>query len=204
MIGIERHAIGGLAQGGVGVGHAVAKRVGHLGIVVFEQDRAAVLQTFGEVVLRRNRRQNGKLVAAYAKRRLVHLHIQLEIEAYLNDVAVALVVAKDIVAVLEVVDIDKRHGDRRALFPDFFEGTGKAAAVAKSRELVGKGDLNQVFLAIEQVLNGLFECLGIVADTIHVVSGFLRSGGLRRASSLCTRVVVRCFACIQVPALLHC
>ena len=56
MVGIECHAIGGFAQGAVGVCHSVAKRVGHLGIVVFEQDRSAVFQTFGEVVLGRNRR----------------------------------------------------------------------------------------------------------------------------------------------------
>ena len=56
MVGIECHAIGGFAQGGVGVCHSVAKRVRHFGIVVFEQDRSAVFQTFGEVVLGRNRR----------------------------------------------------------------------------------------------------------------------------------------------------
>ena len=56
MVGIERHAIGGFAQGGVGIRHSIAKRAGHLGIVVFEQDRSAVFQTFGEVVLGRNRR----------------------------------------------------------------------------------------------------------------------------------------------------
>lgn len=56
MVGIECHAIGGFAQGGVGVCHSVAKRMRHLGIVVLEQDRSAVFQTFGEVVLGRNRR----------------------------------------------------------------------------------------------------------------------------------------------------
>ena len=119
MVGIVRQAIGGFAQGGVGVCHSVAKRVRHLGIVVFEQDRSAAFQTFGEVVLGRNRRQDGKLVAAYAKRRLVHFHIQLEIETYLQDIAVALVMPKDVVAVLKVIDVDKRHGHGQFLLPDF-------------------------------------------------------------------------------------
>ena len=35
---------------------AKKQRVGHLGIVVFEQNRSAVFQTFGEVVLGCNRR----------------------------------------------------------------------------------------------------------------------------------------------------
>lgn len=119
MVGIVRQAIGGFAQGGVGVRHSVAKRVRHLGIVVFEQDRPAVFQTLGEVVLGRDRRQDGKLVASQAKCRLVHLHIQLEIEAHLQDIAVALVVSKDVVAVLKVIDVDKRHGYGQFLLPDF-------------------------------------------------------------------------------------
>ena len=199
MVGIECHTVGGFAQGGVGMRHSIAKRVGHLGIVVFEQDRSAVFQTFGEVVLGCNRRQDGKLVAAYAKRRLVHFHIQLEIEAYLQDIAVALVMPKDVVAVLEIVDIDERHGNGGVLLPELLEGTGKAATVAKPGKLVGKGSPNQIILALEKVANGLFERFGVIADSIHVVSGFLRSGELRRASSLCTRVVVRRFACIQAP-----
>ena len=202
MVGVHRHATGGFAQLGVGMRHAVAKRMRHLGVVVFKEYRAAVFQALGKIVFGRDGGEDGKFIAAQAKRRLANLDIEFEVQAHLHDVAVAFVVPKGIVAVLEVVNVDKRHGDRRALFPDFFEGTGKAAAVAQPRELVGKGDLNQVLLAIEQVLNGLFERFGIVADSIHVVSGFLRSGGLRRASSLCTRVVVRRFACIQAPALL--
>ena len=78
-----------------------------------------MFQALGEVVLGRNRRQDGKLVAAYAKRRLVHLHIQLEIEAYLQDIAVALVMSEDVVAVLKVIDVDKRHGHGQFLPPDF-------------------------------------------------------------------------------------
>ena len=78
-----------------------------------------MFQALGEVVLGRNRRQDGKLVAAYAKRRLVHFHIQLEIETYLQDIAVALVMSKDVVAVLKVIDVDKRHGDGQFLPPEF-------------------------------------------------------------------------------------
>ena len=118
MVGIERHATGGFAQGGVGVRHSVAKRVRHLGIVVFEQDRPAVFQTLGEVVLGRDRRQDGKLVASQAKCCLAHLHIQFEIEAYLQDIAVALVVPKDVVAVFKVIDVDKRHSHGQFLFPE--------------------------------------------------------------------------------------
>lgn len=199
MVGIECHAIGGFAQGGVGVGHSVTKRVGHPGIVVVEQDCSAVFQTIGEVVLGCNRREDGELVASQSKRRLVHLHIQLEIEAYLQDVAVALVMPKDVVAVLKVIDVDKSHGDGQFLLPELLEGTGKAAAVAKSGKLVGKGGPDQIVLTFKKVADGLFERLGVIADSIHVVSGFLRSGELRRASSLCTRVVVRRFACIQAP-----
>ena len=118
MVGIVRQAIGGFAQGGVGVCHSVAKRVRHLGSVVFEQDRSAVFQTLGEVVLGRDRRQDGKLVASQAKCCLAHLHIQFEIEAYLQDIAVALVVPKDVVAVFKVIDVDKRHSHGQFLFPE--------------------------------------------------------------------------------------
>lgn len=111
---------------------------------------------------------------------------------------------KDVVAVLEIVDIDERHGNGDVLLPELLEGAGKAAAVAKSGKLVGKGGPNQIILTLEKVTDGLFERFGVIADSIHVVSGFLRSGGLRRASSLCTRVVVWRFACIQAPALLRC
>ena len=111
---------------------------------------------------------------------------------------------KDVVAVLEIVDIDERHGNGGVLLPELLEGAGKAAAVAKSGKLVGKGGPNQIILTLEKVANGLFERFGVIADSIHVVSGFLRSGELRRASSLCTRVVVRRFACIQAPASLRC
>ena len=58
-----------------------------------------------------------------------------------RDIAVALVVAKDVVAVLEIVDIDERHGNGGVLLPELLEGAGKAAAVAKSGKLVGKGCL---------------------------------------------------------------
>lgn len=78
-----------------------------------------MLQTLGQVILGRNRRQDGKLVASQAKCRLVHLHIQLEVEANLQDIAVALVVPKDVVAVLKVIDVDKRHGHRQFLLPEF-------------------------------------------------------------------------------------
>ena len=180
MVGIERHTVGGFAQGGVGMRHSIAKRVGHLGIVVFEQDRSAVFQTFGEVVLGCNRRQDGKLVAAYAKRRLIHFHIQLEIEAYLQDIAVALVMAKDVVAVLEIVDIDERHGNGGVLLPELLEGTGKAATVAKPGKLVGEGSPNQIILALEKVMDGLFERFGIVVGTIHSYVAFLGRGAAAR------------------------
>lgn len=111
---------------------------------------------------------------------------------------------KDVVAVLEVVDIDVRHGNGGVLLPELLEGAGKAATVAKPGKLVGKGGPDQILLTLEKVADGLFERFGVIADSIHVVSGFLRSGELRRASSLCTRVVVRRFACIQAPALLRC
>ena len=176
MVGIVRQAIGGFAQGGVGVCHSVAKRVRHLGIVVFEQDRSAAFQTFGEVVLGCNRRQDGKLVASQTKRRFVHLHIQLEIEAYLQNIAVALVMAKDVVAVLEIVDIDVRHGNGGVLLPELLEGTGKAVAVAKPGKLVGKGGPDQILLTLEKVADGLFERLGVIAGGIHAVGGFLGSG----------------------------
>ena len=78
-----------------------------------------MFQTLGEVVLGRDCGQDGKLVASQAKCRLVHLHIQLEIEAHLQDIAVALVVSKDVVAVLKVIDVDKRHGYGQFLLPDF-------------------------------------------------------------------------------------
>lgn len=128
----------------------------------------------------------------------------VRIEAYLQDVAVALVMPKDVVAVLKVIDVDKSHGDGQFLLPELLEGTDKAAAVAKSGKLVGKGGPDQIVLTFKKVADGLFERLGVIADSIHVVSGFLRSGELRRASSLCTRVVVRRFTCIQAPASLRC
>ena len=78
-----------------------------------------MLQTFGKVILGRDRRQDGKLVTSQTKCRLVHLHIQLEIEAYLQDIAVAFVVSKDVVAMLKVIDVDKRHGHGQFLLPDF-------------------------------------------------------------------------------------
>ena len=46
---------------------------------------------------------------------------------------------KDVVAVLEIVDIDERHGNGGVLLPELLEGTGKAATVAKPSKLVGKG-----------------------------------------------------------------
>ena len=84
--------------------------------------------------------------------------------------------AKDIVAVLEIVDIDERHGNGGVLLPELLEGAGKAAAVAKSGKLVGKGGPNQIILTLEKVADGLFERFGVIADSIHVLSGFLRSG----------------------------
>ena len=88
--------------------------------------------------------------------------------------------AKGIVAVLEVIDIDKRHSDRRALLPELLERTGEAAAVAQSREGVGKGGFDQVFLALEEVTDGLFERFGIVAGAIHVYAAFLGRGDAAR------------------------
>ena len=182
VVGVHGHAIRGFAQLGVGVRHTEAKRMGHLGIVVFEEYRAAVLQALDKVVFGGDGGEDGKLIAAKAKRRLADLDIELKVQAHLHDVAVAFVMAKGIVTVLEVVDVDKSHGDRRALFPDLFEGAGKAATVAQSRELVGKGDLNQLFLAVEQVLNGLFERFGIVAGVIHVYAASLGRGDAARWS----------------------
>ena len=180
MVCVHRHATGGFAQLGVGVRHAVAKRMGHLGVVVFKEYRAAVLQALGKVIFGSDGGEDGKLVTTQAKRRFANLDIEFEVQAHLNDVAVAFVMTKGIVAVLEVVDVDKRHGDRRALLPDLFERLGKTAAVAKTGELVGKGDPNQVLLAVEQVLNGLFERLGIVAGAIHGYAAFLGRGDAAR------------------------
>ena len=84
--------------------------------------------------------------------------------------------AKDVVAVLEIVDIDERHGNGGVLLPEFFEGAGKAAAVTKPGKLVGKGSPDQILLPLEKVTDGLFERFGVIADSIHVLSGFLRSG----------------------------
>ena len=53
---------------------------------------------------------------------------------------------------------------------------GKAATVAKSGELVGKGGPDQILLTLEKVTDGLFECFGVIAVSVHVVSGFLRTG----------------------------
>ena len=101
---------------------------------------------------------------------------------------------KDVVAVLEIVDIDERHGNGGVLLPELLEGTGKAAAVAKPGELVGKGRPNQIILTLEKVTDGLFERFGVIADSIHVLSGFLRSGRIasgelvvytRRCSAFC-------------------
>ena len=180
MVGIERHAIAGFAQGGVGMRHSVAKRAGHLGIVVFEQARSATFQTFGEVVLGCNRRQDGKLVASQTKCRFVYLHIQLEIEAYLQNIAVALVMSKDVVAVLKVIDVDKRHGYGGVLLPELLEGTGKAATVAKPGKLVGKGGPDQILLTFEKAADGLFKRLGIVVGAIHSYAAFLGRGAVAR------------------------
>ena len=101
---------------------------------------------------------------------------------------------KDVVAVLEIVDIDERHGNGDVLLPELLEGTGKAAAVAKSGKLVGKGGPNQIILTLEKVTDGLFERFGVIADSIHALSGFLRSGRIasgelvvytRRCSAFC-------------------
>ncbi len=102
--------------------------------------------------------------------------------------------AKDVVAVLEIVDIDERHGNGGVLLPEFFEGAGKAAAVTKPGKLVGKGSPDQILLPLEKVTDGLFERFGVIADSIHVLSGFLRSGRIasgefvvytRRCSAFC-------------------
>lgn len=84
--------------------------------------------------------------------------------------------AKDVVAVLEIVDIDERHGNGGVLLPELLEGTGKAATVAKPGKLVGKGGPDQIVLTLQKVTDGLFERFGIIAGVIHTVSGFLRSG----------------------------
>ena len=153
-----------------------------------------MFQTFGEVVLGCNRRQDGKLVASQTKCRFVHLHIQLEIEAYLQNIAVALVMAKDVITVLEVVDIDERHGNGDVLPPELLEAASEGTAIAQPCEGVGKGGLNQIVLTLEKVTDGLFERLGVIADSFHVLSGFLRSGRIalvepvvytRRCSALC-------------------
>ena len=80
---------------------------------------------------------------------------------------------------------------------------GKAAAVAKSGELVGKGGPDQILLTLEKVTDGLFERFGVIAVSVHVVSGFLRSGRIASGELV---VYARCysrFACIQAPALLR-
>jgi len=88
--------------------------------------------------------------------------------------------AKDVVAVLEIVDIDERHGNGGVLPPELLEGTGKAAAVAKSGKLVGKGGPDQIILTLEKVANGLFERLGIVVGAIHSYAAFLGRGAAAR------------------------
>ena len=84
---------------------------------------------------------------------------------------------------------------------------GKAAAVAKSGELVGKGRPNQIILTLEKVTDGLFERFGVIAGGVHVVSGFLRSG--RMASGELVVYTRRCSApCVypgpRLAALLSC
>ena len=199
MVGVLRHAVLGFAQFGIGMRHAIAKRMGHLGVVVFEEHRAAMLQALGKVILGRDGGEHGKLVATQAKRRLANLDVELKVQAHLHDVAVTLVVPKDIVAVLKVIDIDKRHSDRRALPPDLFERLGKTATVAKTGELVGKGGPNQIILTLEKVTDGLFERFGVIADSIHVLSGFLRSG--RIASGELVVYTRRCSAHCVYPGL---
>ena len=106
---------------------------------------------------------------------------------------------KDVVAVLEVVNIDKSHGHGQFLLPELLEGTGKAAAVAKSGKLVGKGGPNQIILTLKKVTDGLFERFGVIADSIHVLSGFLRSG--RIASGELVVYTRRCSAYCVYPGL---
>ena len=104
---------------------------------------------------------------------------------------------KDVVAVLEIVDIDERHGNGGVLLPELLEGTGKAATVAKSSKLVGKGGPDQILLPLEKVTDGLFERFGVIADSIHVLSGFLRSG--RIASGELVVYMHRCSALCMYP-----
>lgn len=101
---------------------------------------------------------------------------------------------KDVVAVLKVIDIDERHGNGGVLLPELLEGTGKAATVAKPGKLVGKGGPDQILLTLEKVTDGLFERFGVIADSIYVLSGFLKSGRIasgelvvytRRCSAFC-------------------
>lgn len=99
---------------------------------------------------------------------------------------------KDVVAVLEIVDVDERHGNGGVLLPELLEGTGKAATVAKPGKLVGKGGPDQIILTLEKVADGLFERFGVIADSFHVLSGFLRSG--RIASGELVVYTYRCSA----------
>lgn len=101
---------------------------------------------------------------------------------------------KDVIAVLEIVDIDECHGNGDVLLPEFLEGASKGTAIAQTCEGVGKGGLNQIVLTLKKVADGLFERLGVIADSFHVLSGFLRSGRIasgelvvytRRCSALC-------------------
>ena len=88
--------------------------------------------------------------------------------------------AKDVVAVLEVVDIDVRHGNGGVLLPELLEGAGKAAMVAKPGKLVGKGGPDQILLTFEKAADGLFERLGIVVGAIHSYAAFLGRGAAAR------------------------
>ena len=149
LVGVRDHLVAVVAGLGVDVRAPVAERADHAPLLARLRDEllAALLEPLGKLVLGVRLGHVDELVAADAEELLAPLAAQLEHEARLQNVAVALLVAKVVVAALEVVDVDEGHRERLALLPQGLHGALVEPAVAHAGERVGVGAVLELGVA---------------------------------------------------------
>ncbi len=135
---------------------------------------AALLEPIGELLLARAFRQNDEPVAADAEEALARCEHAAEPLAGARDVAVTVDVAEQVVALLQVVQVDEARGERPARSPQRLDGLVVGGPVAHAGQGVGRATRERGAVVRVELGKRLVERFGVAVRASHVHVGAAR------------------------------
>ena len=170
-IGIKRGLPSIVPSCGVSYRAAVTKRklLRSTGFAAsFDKLRTARLKAALHICFRGNRRQHHKLVAANAENLFGTLAAFLQVVAYRFNVAVALRVAKTVVARLQVVDINERSYKRLPVLPIHFNRAVERSPVAHPGKRINVRTVLQGALLLQKLRHRRIKLQDVVTGKLLV------------------------------------